>query len=126
MFRYLCNQKAALLTAILLMAAGVLTLCFPESWYPQETEWQLTAEKEITGIHGGLSGLTWNPDSRTLFAVTDHPSSVVELDTEGNVLRVIPSDGDHDFEHRYLGGNRTMPSSPGSGERTLTTTALTA
>ncbi|EAC1400061.1 esterase, partial [Salmonella enterica] len=26
------------------MAAGVLTLCFPESWYPQETEWQLTAE----------------------------------------------------------------------------------
>ncbi|EAW8136279.1 esterase, partial [Salmonella enterica] len=27
MFRYLCNQKAALLTAILLMAAGVLTLC---------------------------------------------------------------------------------------------------
>ncbi|WP_262234160.1 SdiA-regulated domain-containing protein, partial [Escherichia coli] len=81
----------------LLMAAGVLTLCFPEPWYPQETEWHLTAEKEITGINGGLSGLTWNPDSRTLFAVTDHPSSVVELDTEGNVLRVIPSDGDHDF-----------------------------
>ncbi|EIG9438871.1 SdiA-regulated domain-containing protein [Salmonella enterica] len=51
----------------------MLTLCFPESWYPQETEWQLTAEKEITGIHGGLSGLTWNPDSRTLFAVTDPP-----------------------------------------------------
>ncbi|WP_197900065.1 SdiA-regulated domain-containing protein, partial [Salmonella enterica] len=120
MFRYLCNQKAALLTAILLMAAGVLTLCFPESWYPQETEWQLTAEKEITGIHGGLSGLTWNQDSRTLFAVTDHPSSVVELDTEGNVLRVIPSDGDHDFEAiEYLGGNRYALSR--ERERTLTT-----
>lgn len=98
----------------------MLTLCFPESWYPQETEWQLTAEKEITGIHGGLSGLTWNPDSRTLFAVTDHPSSVVELDTEGNVLRVIPSDGDHDFEAiEYLGGNRYALSR--ERERTLTT-----
>ncbi|MDI5568735.1 SdiA-regulated domain-containing protein, partial [Salmonella enterica subsp. enterica serovar Kentucky] len=43
----------------------------------------------------GLSGLTWNPDSGTLFAVTDHPSSVVELDTDGNVLRVIPSDGEN-------------------------------
>lgn len=125
MFRYLCNQKAALLTAILLMAAGVLTLCFPESWYPQETEWQLTAEKEITGIHGGLSGLTWNPDSRTLFAVTDHPSSVVELDTEGNVLRVIPSDGDHDFEPSNTSAGTAMPC-PGSGNGRSPPTALTA
>ena len=39
--------------------------------------------------------------------MTDHPSSVVELDTDGNVLRVIPSDGDHDFEAiEYLGRNR--------------------
>ncbi|ECC3382939.1 esterase, partial [Salmonella enterica subsp. enterica] len=53
--RFASGQKIVLLAAILQMAAGVLTLCFPESWYPQETEWQLTAEKEITGIHGGLS-----------------------------------------------------------------------
>ncbi|WP_348235397.1 SdiA-regulated domain-containing protein, partial [Salmonella enterica] len=78
----LCDQEAALVTAILVMAAGVLTLCFAECWCRQETEWQLTAEKEISGIHGGLSALTWNPDSRTLFPVTHHPSSVVELDTE--------------------------------------------
>ena len=64
-------------------------------------------QKKTFGIQGGLSGLTWNPDSGTLFAVTDHPSSVVELDTDGNVLRVIPSDGDHDFEAiEYLGRNR--------------------
>ena len=63
--------------------------------------------------------LTWNPDSGTLFAVTDHPSSVVELDTDGNVLRVIPSDGDHDFEAiEYLGRNRYPV--PGAG-RMLTT-----
>ncbi|OPU73101.1 hypothetical protein BSW13_22790 [Salmonella enterica subsp. enterica serovar Enteritidis] len=52
--------------------------------------------------------------------MTDHPSSVVELDTEGNVLRVIPSDGDHDFEAiEYLGGNRYALSR--ERERTLTT-----
>lgn len=113
------NRNPALLTVFILAAAITVTLLFPEAWYSQESEWQLTAEKEITEIRGGLSGLTWNPDSRTLFAVTDHPSSVVELDTEGNVLRVIPSDGDHDFEAiEYLGGNRYALSR--ERERTLT------
>ncbi|ECO8144625.1 hypothetical protein FXQ52_08750 [Salmonella enterica] len=96
--RRLLKQKPALLAGALLMVAGAATLYFPETWYPEETQWQLATEKDIPGIQGGLSGLTWNPDSGTLFAVTDHPSSVVELDTDGNVLRVIPSDGDHDFE----------------------------
>ncbi|EBQ5259843.1 TPA: esterase, partial [Salmonella enterica] len=32
--RFASGQKIVLLAAILLMAAGVLTLCFPESWYP--------------------------------------------------------------------------------------------
>ncbi|WP_395224845.1 SdiA-regulated domain-containing protein [Salmonella sp. SKLX107313] len=120
MFRWLLKQKSSLMTVIFLMAVGVLILYFPETWYVQETEWRLTAEKEILGIQGGLSGLTWNPDSKTLFAVTDHPSSVLELDTEGNVLRVIPSDGDHDFEAiEYLGRNRYVLSR--ERERTLTT-----
>ena len=60
--------------------------------------------------HSRYTGRSLRPDvvdSGTLFAVTDHPSSVVELDTDGNVLRVIPSDGDHDFEAiEYLGRNR--------------------
>ncbi|ASG86027.1 YjiK family protein [Salmonella enterica] len=112
--------KHKLATSALLITAGVVTLCFPETWYPQETEWQLTAEKEISGVKGGLSGLTWNLDSGTLFAVTDHPSSVIELDTEGNVLRVIPSDRDHDFEAiEYLGRNCYILSR--ERERTLTT-----
>ncbi len=52
--------------------------------------------------------------------MTDHPSSVVELDTDGNVLRVIPSDGDHDFEAiEYLGRNRYVLSR--ERERMLTT-----
>ncbi|MEC9712351.1 SdiA-regulated domain-containing protein, partial [Escherichia coli] len=119
-FKYVFNQSFTLLTLVILIAATIVTLLFPGAWYLQEKEWQLTAEKEITGIRGGLSGLTWNPDSRTLFAVTDHPSSVVELDTEGNVLRVIPSDSDHDFEAiEYLGGNRYVLSR--EREKMLTT-----
>ncbi len=52
--------------------------------------------------------------------MTDHPSSVVELDTDGNVLRVIPSHGDHDFEAiEYLGRNRYVLSR--ERERILTT-----
>ena len=113
--RRLLKQKPALLAGALLMVAGAATLYFPETWYPEETQWQLATEKDIPGIQGGLSGLTWNPDSGTLFAVTDHPSSVVELDTDGNVLRVIPSDGDHDFEAiEYLGRNRYVLSGAGT------------
>ena len=108
------------------MVAGAATLYFPETWYPEETQWQLATEKDIPGIQGGLSGLTWNPDSGTLFAVTDHPSSVVELDTDGNVLRVIPSDGDHDFEAiEYLGRNRYVLSRGGDGCSPPTTLAGT-
>lgn len=122
--RRLLKQKPALLAGALLMVAGAATLYFPETWYPEETQWQLATEKDIPGIQGGLSGLTWNPDSGTLFAVTDHPSSVVELDTDGNVLRVIPSDGDHDFEAiEYLAG--TAMSCPGNGSGYSPPTTLT-
>ncbi|HGE5896217.1 TPA: SdiA-regulated domain-containing protein [Escherichia coli] len=114
------NRNPALLAVFILAAAITVTLLFPEAWYSQESEWQLSSEKTIPGIKGGFSGLTWNPDSRTLFAVTDHPSSIVELDAEGNVLRVIPSDGDHDFESiEYLGRNIYVLSR--ERERTLTT-----
>ena len=107
-------------TAFILIVVAVLTLLFPEVWYPQENAWQLSVKKHIPGINGGLSGLTWNPDSETLFAVTDHPSSVVELDRDGNVLRVVSSAEDHDFEAiEYLGQNLYTLSR--ERERTLTT-----
>lgn len=49
----LLKQMPALLTVVLLMAAGVLTLCFPKIYYQQETEWQFTTEKETW--HSGRS-----------------------------------------------------------------------
>lgn len=119
-FNHCFEQKSVLLTTFILVAAAVITFLFPEVWYPQENAWQLSVKKHIPGINGGLSGLTRNPDSETLFAVTDHPSSVVELDRDGNVLRVVPSVEDHDFEAiEYLGQNIYTLSR--ERERTLST-----
>ena len=119
-FNHCFEQKSVLLTTFILVAAAVVTFLFPEVWYPQENAWHLSAKRAIPGIKGGLSGLTRNPDSGTLFAVTDHPSSVVELDRDGNVLRVVPSVEDHDFEAiEYLGQNIYTLSR--ERERTLST-----
>ena len=52
--RRLLKQKPALLAGALLMVAGAATLYFPETWYPEETQWQLATEKDIPGIQGGL------------------------------------------------------------------------
>jgi uncharacterized protein YjiK len=46
--------------------------------------------KVIDGIDGNLSGLTWNDDTKTLFAVTNHPPRIVELSTSGELSRLIP------------------------------------
>ena len=71
--RRLLKQKPALLAGVFLMVAGAATLYFPETWYPEETQWQLATEKDIPGIQGGLSGLTWNP---TAERCRDRPSVV--------------------------------------------------
>ena len=71
--RRLLKQKPALLAGALLMA-GAATLYFPETWYPEETQWQLATEKDIPGIQGGLSGLTWNGQRNAV--CRDRPSVV--------------------------------------------------
>lgn len=102
-FKFNTNKNVVAVIFIILSIAVVVLLC-PEVLYSQEDEWQLSIEKELSDIKGNLSGLTWNSDSKTLFAVTDHPSSIIELDRDGNVLRVIPVSEDLDFEAiEYIG-----------------------
>lgn len=52
----------------------------------------------IEGITENASGLTFNPDTGTLFAVINRPPQVAELTTEGRLLRLIPVEGIHDPE----------------------------
>lgn len=54
--------------------------------------------KEIKEIENNLSGITYNPKSNTLFAITNSPRDIYELDTDGNVLRAIELKGFRDTE----------------------------
>ncbi|BDH44128.1 hypothetical protein TUM12370_01720 [Salmonella enterica subsp. enterica serovar Choleraesuis] len=61
----------------------------------------------IEGITQNLSALTWNPETRTLFATINHPATVVELSTDGKLLRKLEVDGIHDPEAiEHIEGNR--------------------
>ncbi len=52
----------------------------------------------IPFIGENLSGITWNHDTETLFAVTNSPQSVHELTPDGGLLRSIPLEGFSDTE----------------------------
>lgn len=52
----------------------------------------------LEGIDRNASGLTYHPERKTLFAVINHPPQVVELSTDGKLLRTIPVNGASDLE----------------------------
>lgn len=64
----------------------------------------LRSPVSIPHIEENLSGLTWNPATGTLFAVTNSPQTVHELSPEGRLLRSIRLDGFSDTEDiAYMG-----------------------
>jgi len=54
--------------------------------------------KAVSGIADNLSGLTYNPETKTLFAVTNRPPQIAELTTDGALLRLAPLHGARDTE----------------------------
>jgi uncharacterized protein YjiK len=54
--------------------------------------------KPIAGIKDDLSGLTFDPDRQSLFAITNKRSEIIELSLAGDVLRRIPLRGAADPE----------------------------
>lgn len=54
--------------------------------------------KVVSGIADNLSGLTFNPETKTLFGVTNRPPQIVELSTDGRLLRLAPLKGARDPE----------------------------
>jgi uncharacterized protein YjiK len=66
----------------------------------------------IDGINRDISGLTYSPQTATLFAVANRPSRIIELSTEGRLLRMIELDGVKDPEGlTHVEGDRFMISS---------------
>jgi uncharacterized protein YjiK len=61
---------------------------------------------KISGIEDNLSGLTYHPESDHLFAVVNHPTQLIELTKQGDIVRRIHLDGFVDTESvDYLGKN---------------------
>ncbi|MCT7499508.1 SdiA-regulated domain-containing protein [Aliarcobacter cryaerophilus] len=54
--------------------------------------------KEIKEIEKNLSGITYSPKTNTLFAISNSPRYIYELDKQGNVLRIIELKGFRDTE----------------------------
>lgn len=52
----------------------------------------------IEGVVDDVSALTFDPDRRTLFAVTNQPAQIIELSLKGKVLRKIALHGFGDTE----------------------------
>lgn len=60
--------------------------------------------RPLAGIAANVSGLTYDPDRRTLFAVTNARPEIIELSLAGDVLRRIPVSGVDDPEAiEYVG-----------------------
>jgi uncharacterized protein YjiK len=53
---------------------------------------------EVAGAKANLSGITYNAQTDTLFAIQTAPTAIVELDKSGNVIRVIDLDWFGDTE----------------------------
>ena len=109
-----------LLLAVLLVALTALVLLgqsfrvFDRAWFAVQ-EWRhADAWKErsiwlpdyrvrieaqpIEGLNDDVSALTFDPDRRTLFTVTNQPAQIIELSLQGKVLRTIPLTGFGDAE----------------------------
>lgn len=60
----------------------------------------------LKDIDSNASGLTYNPETNTLFAIINNPEKILEIDTEGNTLRDISLQGFEDTEAiTYIGNN---------------------
>ncbi|MGQ7959845.1 SdiA-regulated domain-containing protein [Pseudomonas sp. SP16.1] len=110
------------LLVFLLLVGGVLAQqyrLFERGWFAVQ-EWQhgtswrerslwlgeyqvVIDAKPIAGI-SDVSALTYDPDRRSLFSVTNKPAKVIELSLDGELLRIIDLEGFGDPEAiEYVG-----------------------
>ncbi len=88
-------MSGGLLTAVLLYAAR------GGSDDPRSILSGLTVDieaKPIAGLHENLSGLTYSPETDSLFAVVNRPPLIAEIGLDGRLLRQMPLHGAVDPE----------------------------
>lgn len=70
-------------------------------------KYQLESRIDLPEVEDDLSGLTFNPSTQSLFAVTNEPPQVVEISLDGKVKRLIKLIGFEDTEGiTHIQGNR--------------------
>ena len=121
----LSKSRAALIAGLLLVVlpllwAGQQWRVFERGWFTVQ-EWRHAAEwrerslwlpdyqvvieaQPIAGLEDDVSALTYDPDRRSLFSVTNHKAELIELSLNGQVLRRIALVGLGDAEAvEYIG-----------------------
>ena len=117
--RRLTQARVLLPTLALLVLLALLVVAqqwrlFERGWFMVQ-EWRHTAEwrdrsiwlpdyratvqaRSIEGLSSDVSALTFDPDRRTLFTVTNKKPEVVELSLDGEIIRRVPLIGFGDPE----------------------------
>ncbi|EKT4561684.1 SdiA-regulated domain-containing protein [Pseudomonas putida] len=104
---------------LLLGWAGQEFRLFERGWFNLKTWWQpaeqsigldryrvVVEAQSVEGLDDDISALTYDPDRKTLFTVTNARSELIELSLDGRILRRIPLTGFGDPEAvEYVGPN---------------------
>ncbi|PYC27817.1 SdiA-regulated domain-containing protein [Pseudomonas mosselii] len=108
-----------LVALLVLGAAGHEFRLFERGWFNLKTWWQPAEQsigldryqvaieaQPIDGLDDDLSALTYDPDRKSLFTVTNARSELIELSLDGRILRRVPLTGFGDPEAvEYVGPN---------------------
>ena len=109
----------AALGLLLLGWAGQEFRLFERGWFNLKTWWQpvehsigldryrvVVEAQPVEGLDDDVSALTYDPDRKTLFTVTNARSELIELSLDGRILRRVPLTGFGDPEAvEYVGPN---------------------
>ncbi|MGY3298688.1 uncharacterized protein YjiK [Pseudomonas sp. TE6288] len=104
---------------LVLGAAGHEFRMFERGWFNLKTWWQPAEQsigldryqvvleaRPIEGLDDDISALTYDPDRKSLFTVTNARSELIELSLDGRILRRVPLTGFGDPEAvEYIGPN---------------------
>ncbi|AZL71152.1 MULTISPECIES: SdiA-regulated domain-containing protein [Pseudomonas] len=114
--RLICAVTASVLL-LFAGAAGHEFRLFERGWFNLKTWWQPAQQsmgldryqvvleaQPVAGLDDDISALTYDPDRKSLFTVTNAKSELIELSLDGRILRRIPLTGFGDPEAvEYVG-----------------------
>ena len=109
----------SLLALAALGVAGQQHRVFERAWFDLKAWWQPAEQgmgldrykvvieaRPVEGLRADISALTYDPDRKTLFTVTNARSELIELSLDGRLLRRVPLTGFGDPEAvEYVGPN---------------------